>query len=132
MKKKWIYIIIAFIAVIGVSALTVKIVSSAANGPTGCYDGGRIGREFLFHNGTLYIYEFRYREDLPTYAREVGKIKKVDNNSIPQEEMVATRLEVGMSVFSIEAFGSKNLLVKINDSRFEVFTPFEGDLADWQ
>ena len=130
MKKKWIYIIIAFIAVIGVSALTINIVNSA-NGPTG-HPSGEIQREFLFHDGTLFIYEGDYTNNLPTNATEVGKIKRIDNKSVPQEEMVASRLEVGLNVFSIEVEGSKNLVVKINDSRYETFIPFEGNLADWQ
>lgn len=130
MKKKWVYIIIAFLVIIGGSALAMNLVNSA-NGPTG-HPEGEIQREFLFHDGTLFIYEGDYTKNLPTNATEVGKIKRIDNKSIPQEEMVASRLEAGLNVYSIGSKGSKKLVVKINDSRYETFVPFEGDPEDWQ
>lgn len=129
MKKKMIIPLAAFILVVGIAAATVLV--GAKDGPTGAA-GVEVQREFLYHDGTLFIYEGGYTKSLPSYATEVGTIKRIDNQTIPQEEMVASRLEVGLTVFSVNASGAKNLVVKVNDSRYETFVPFEGDPADWQ
>ena len=130
MKKKVIVWVAAMMLVAGIAAATTVLVD-AKDGPTGAA-GGEGQREFLYHDGTLFIYEGGYTKSLPSNATEVGTIKRIDNQTIPQEEMVASRLEVGLAVFSVDASGAKNLVVKINDSRYETFVPFEGDPVDWQ
>ena len=123
--KKWIIIILVILAATAVTAGVL------ANGepdvtPTG-YPNGEVQRQFLFYNGTLYVFINEGIRALPEGWQEVGTVKSVDNKARPAEEFAATRLEVGMKVFAKE--GTDLLYVQEAEHEFGKFEP-AGENAD--
>lgn len=87
--------------------------------PSG-YPSGEIQKPYVFYQGTVYAYSLSAAiSTIPEQAELIGKVTKVDNTAIPDEELEASRLEVGDSVYAV----NDKLLVEQDRSVFLWFTP---------
>lgn len=121
------------ILIIAAVMCVFAIVVSAGNNkpgvtPTG-YPNGEVQRQFLFYNGTLYVFIDEGVRALPEGWQEVGTVKSVDNKARPTEEFAATRLEVGMKVFAKE--GTDLLYVQEAEHEFGKFEPAGENAGVW-
>ena len=95
--------------------------------PTGIAGKGRIQKICLFHDGKLFS-ACGYMYSRPEDAELLDQIRTLDPDQIPDEEMEASLLYVGMNVYSRKA--GKQLLVEYDPEHFLKMEIYEGDLED--
>ena len=69
------------------------------------YPSGLIQRQYLFYNNKLYVYAYQWitlPNDISsegTGAEELGNVKKVDNNELPNENFEASQIPLGAKIY---------------------------------
>ena len=95
--------------------------------PTG-FPSGEVQREFLFYNGTLYVYGYEYYIDVNEEEisnkwdgyKYVGKVEKTSDTKTPNEEFEAAHLNIGASIYANAADDSKIIVFDKEVKMFEV------------
>ena len=95
--------------------------------PTGIPYQGKVYEFCLFHDGVLYVGE-RFLSSLPEEAVMTGRIRSMDNDAIPDEEMESSQRPAGMKVYSVEE--GKSLLVKYDVTNILKMIPYTGNTDD--
>ena len=85
---------------------------------------GKVYEYCLFHSGKLYT-ATTMLEKLPENVSLIGKIRAMDNEALPDEELESSQLYVGMKVYALE--DGNTLLVEYDSTHVLKMEPYEGD-----
>lgn len=106
---------------------TTKEITTTENSgdeqPTG-YPSGEVQRLYVFYNDKLYVYDdnkLSISEDKIAEIYEgyelVGNIQKISNQEMPDEQLEASRCEVGLNVYANEN-KTDEILLYYNDNLY--------------
>lgn len=106
---------------------TTQEITTAENSgneqPTG-YPSGEVQRLYVFYNDKLYVYndnKLSLSEDEITQIYEgyemVGTIQKISNQEMPDEQLEASRCEVGLNVYANQN-KTDEILLYYNDNLY--------------
>ena len=87
--------------------------------------GVQLTQKYIFHDKLLYLCKEENVNTLSAAAKSIGKITKVDNESFPDEELEATGLEIGTSIFEYNG----ELYAAVQTGRYYRFAPI-GKMVD--
>ena len=96
--------------------------SCSAKKPTG-YPTGELQRTFLYHEGTVYVSMGLVAKEGAGDIHQIGNVRKIDNISMPDEEMEASHLEVGQKVWQGDS--AELLFVEAKEGKYERMVPYQ-------